>query len=187
MTTTTLTKTKNPTIKDDATGEYIPVQLGDVVTWGHGTDFASRFTQACRVHGWSPDGTRLNIGWVGDVSVEDCKWYTKFGTPDLQFALMYKPVKTNRWGEGVTPLKESQLVLSQHDIPVINSVGKRVKPQCTAPAVKPPIPGLDASLCRCEGCMAKDAGGVWQRDQKMTERLTIYKNKQSAEDIRDTE
>lgn len=187
MTTTTLTRTKTPTIKDDATGQDIPVQLGDVVVWGHGTDFAARFTQACRVHGWSPDGTQLNIGWAGNVSVSDCKWYTKFDTPDLQFALAYKAAKVNAWGEKVAPLKDAQLVLSQTDIPYINSVGRRTKPQCTAPMVKPPIPGLDATLCRCEDCIAKDKGGVWQRDQRMTERLTIYKNKQSPEDQRDTE
>jgi hypothetical protein len=72
----------------------IPVRLGDIVTGPE-----AGCMEAGRVRGWSPDGRSLYVGWLGVVRLEDVRWCTVL--PIAAFPRLYRPVRSNQWGEAV--------------------------------------------------------------------------------------
>lgn len=99
-----------------------------------------------------------------------------------------------------------QFIPVQLELPVIDAMGKPRADGCKTALLnfKPSlsgaesalmrrllIPGLDATLCRCEGCSSKDAG-VWWFSQQMRDRIlsrkTIMRNASAdGEALRDSE
>ena len=152
--------------------DNIPVNLGDVVSG----PAVGIFTNG-RVNGISPDGTLLDVGWLGVVPVADCQWATDL--KETQFARLYRVATENQWVEPAdsepnpamtTSLVqlELELVTSGKDLTAKNRPCKVVLDGLSHSRL---IPGLDASLCRCDACTGRANGGIWWFNSWMRERV----------------
>jgi len=171
--------------------DNIPVNLGDVVS----APAVGIFTNG-RVKGISPDGTMLDVGWLGVVPASDCQWATDL--KETQFARLYRVATENQWDEPADSETNPAITTSlvQLELELVPSSNARIDRPNTCNLMlggmshSRLIPGLDADLCRCPDCTKRADGGTWwfnswMRDQVL-KRRTAYRFKLTdGETLRD--
>lgn len=174
-----------------ATINDIPVQLGDVVS---GPDVGC-FTNG-RVKGISPDGTMLYVGWLGIVKTKDCQWATEL--KETQFARLYRVVTEDQWDEAITPSPNTAPKITQQlELEIVTKAHAKTDHNAPCEVISNGlghpglIPGLDASLCRCNACTARTDDGAWWFDswmrQRVLKRQTEYQFQVVGDLVRDEE
>jgi hypothetical protein len=174
-----------------ATIDNIPVNLGDVVSG----PAVGIFTNG-RVNGISPDGTMLDVGWLGIVPVADCQWAADM--KETQFARLYRVATENQWAEPADsePNPAVTTSLIQLELELVTSANELTSKNRPCGVVldglkhERLIPGLDADLCRCPDCTKRADGGIWWFNSWMREqvlkRRTAYRFKLTdGETLRD--